>query len=124
MAGHLDFQASLKARVALLKDLPVSALRPIVDRLTLTPGAKALVDALKKRGCKTAILSGGFTYFAEQIRSQLGLDAVYANTLAVDEQTQTLTGEVTGMIVDAEQKATLVRQLAAAEHIPLSQVYF
>ena len=122
MAGKLDFRGSLKARVALLKGLPVDKLRPILSRLTVTPGAAELVSALKRVGCKTAILSGGFTFFAEHIARELCIDSVYANTLEIDEGTQTLTGNVTGMIVDAEQKAKLVRELSAKAGINLSHV--
>ena len=119
MAGELDFKASFKERLALLKGLDVSVLDSIGASLRLTEGAEVLFAELKRLGYKTAILSGGFTYFAKQLQAKLGIDYVFANELAVED------GKVTGVavepIVDAQRKADLLRELAQKEGLTLEQ---
>ncbi|MCH4873777.1 phosphoserine phosphatase SerB [Pseudomonas sp. TMW22091] len=119
MAGELDFKASFKERLALLKGLDVSVLDSIGASLRLTEGAEVLFAELKRLGYKTAILSGGFTYFAKQLQVKLGIDYVFANELAVED------GKVTGVavepIVDAQRKADLLRELAQKEGLSLEQ---
>ncbi|TWR91031.1 phosphoserine phosphatase SerB [Pseudomonas saxonica] len=119
MAGELDFKASFKERLALLKGLDVSVLDSIGASLRLTEGAEVLFAELKRLGYKTAILSGGFTYFAKQLQAKLGIDYVFANELAVED------GKVTGVavepIVDAQRKADLLRELAQKEGLSLEQ---
>ena len=119
MAGELDFKASFKERLALLKGLDVSVLDSIGASLRLTEGAEVLFAELKRLGYKTAILSGGFTYFAKQLQAKLGIDYVFANELAVQD------GKVTGVavepIVDAQRKADLLRELAQKEGLSLEQ---
>jgi len=83
MRGELDFQQSFRRRVALLKGLPESALAEIVERMPLTDGAERLVATLKRLGYKTAILSGGFTFFGRVLQQRLGIDHLHANTLDV-----------------------------------------
>lgn len=109
MRGELDFQASLKKRVSLLKDLAANSLQQVYEsRLQLSPGAERLVQAVQQRGIKTLLVSGGFTYFTERLQQRLQLDFVHANQLEVSEQK--LTGQVLGQIVDAEEKrATVAR---------------
>ena len=119
MRGELDFRASFKERLALLKGLDVGVLDEIGASLRLTEGAERLFAELKRLGYKTAILSGGFTYFAKQLQAKLGIDYVFANELAVVD------GKVTGVavepIVDAQRKADLLRELAHKEGLQLEQ---
>lgn len=119
MAGELDFKASFKERMALLKGLDVGVLDAIGASLRLTEGAEVLFAELKRLGYKTAILSGGFTYFAKQVQTRLGIDYVFANELEVVD------GKVTGVavepIVDAQRKADLLRELAQKEGLSLEQ---
>jgi phosphoserine phosphatase len=119
MRGELDFRASFKERLALLNGLSESVLEEIGASLRLTEGAERLFSELKRLGYKTAILSGGFTYFARQIQARLGIDYVYANEL------ETVDGKVTGVavepIVDAQRKADLLRELAMREGLSLEQ---
>ena len=119
MAGELDFRASFKERLALLKGLDVSVLDAIGASLRLTEGAEVLFAELKRLGYKTAILSGGFTYFAKQLQAKLGIDYVFANELEVVD------GKCTGVaiepIVDAQRKADLLRELAEKEGLSLEQ---
>ena len=119
MRGELDFRASFKERLALLKGLDVGVLDDIGASLRLTEGAERLFAELKRLGYKTAILSGGFTYFAKQLQAKLGIDYVFANELEVVD------GKVTGVavepIVDAQRKADLLRELAHKEGLSLEQ---
>ncbi|MDP4651560.1 MAG: phosphoserine phosphatase SerB [Haliea sp.] len=120
MRGELDFAASFRERVALLKGLPESALLEVAANLRITEGARHLIATLRTLGYKTAILSGGFTYFAQWLQRQLGIDYVHANELDIAHGV--VTGSVSGIIVDGERKAALLRQLAAREGIDLQQV--
>lgn len=120
MNGELDFIQSFTQRVALLKGLDASVLETIAERLPLTEGAERLVGTLKKLGYKTAILSGGFTYFGERLKTRLGIDHVYANELEIAGGH--VTGNVVGRVVDGARKAELVRELAAREGYALEQV--
>ncbi|EPM67949.1 ACT domain protein/phosphoserine phosphatase SerB [Pseudomonas syringae pv. theae ICMP 3923] len=119
MRGELDFSESFKERLALLKGLDVGVLDDIGASLRLTEGAETLFSELKRLGYKTAILSGGFTYFAKQLQAKLGIDYVYANELEVVD------GKVTGVavepIVNAQRKADLLRELAHKEGLSLEQ---
>lgn len=119
MQGKLDFQESFRRRMALLKGLDESVLAEIADSLPITEGAERLIRNLKAYGYKTAILSGGFTYFGRYLQKKLGIDFVFANELdIVDGQ---VTGNVTGDIVDGAMKARLLKQLAEQEGIRLEQ---
>ena len=120
MRGELDFKESFRARVGLLRGLDEQALEQVAGRLKITEGAEHLISTLHTLGYKTAILSGGFTYFARHLQSRLGIDYVYANEL--DIEAGRVTGEVTGAIVDGERKAELLRELAIDEGIDLEQV--
>ena len=120
MQGELDFKQSFEARVALLKGLNASVLAEIAARLKLSEGAENLVKTLKALGYKTAILSGGFTYFGQYLQHKLGIDYVFANDLEiVDGQ---VTGRVVGQVVDGQRKAELLRDIAAKEGVRLEQV--
>lgn len=120
MRGELDFNASFKARVALLEGLEDSVLAGIAQRLTLSDGAERLFSRLKEMGVKTAILSGGFTYFAEEVQRRLGVNEIHANVL--DIQDGKVTGKVVEPIVNGERKAQLLTEIAAREGVPYEQV--
>ncbi|MFT6421132.1 MAG: phosphoserine phosphatase [Porticoccus sp.] len=120
MRGELDFKASFAERMKLLRGLDESVLAAVAARLQLTEGAENLMSTLRMLGYRTAILSGGFDYFARHIQKQLGIDYIYANHLeVVDGQ---VTGRVCGEVVDGQRKAQLLREIAASENISLEQV--
>ncbi|HSR02235.1 MAG TPA: phosphoserine phosphatase SerB [Methylophilaceae bacterium] len=104
MRGELDFAASLKRRVALLKGLDEGALKKVIDeRLKFNPGVQAWIATCKQHQIKTMVVSGGFTIFAQHVKDTLGLDYAVSNSLEIiDGQ---LTGKVLGDIVDADRKA-------------------
>jgi phosphoserine phosphatase len=120
MRGELDFQQSFRRRVALLKGLPASSLDRIAARIQLMEGAERLVSTLRRLGYKTAILSGGFTWFGRQLQQRLGIDYLHANELEVRDGL--VTGEVTGIIVDGRRKAELLKEIARQENLSLEQV--
>jgi len=111
MRGELNFQESFRARAALLKGLPESALARVADAVALNEGADRLIRSLKHFGFKTAILSGGFQYVGEHLKRSLGIDYVFANRLEVADGV--MTGEISGGIVDAARKAALLAEIAA-----------
>ncbi len=119
MRGEIDFDESFRRRVALLKGLDASVLAQIAERLPLTEGVAELVSHLKAMGYKTAILSGGFTYFGRYLQDKLGFDYVHANELDIKDGK--VTGEVTGQIVNGERKAQLLREIAEHEGVRLEQ---
>jgi phosphoserine phosphatase len=120
MNGELDFQQALRERVALLKGLSSEALEQVYSRLPFTPGAKNLVRILRQLGFKTAVISGGFSFFTDRLKEELGLDYAFANDLAIENGR--VTGEVRGTIVDGQRKAELLEEIARREGITLSQV--
>jgi phosphoserine phosphatase len=120
MRGEIDFNESFRARVALLKGLEEAALQRVAGSLKITEGAEHLIATLRTLGYKTAILSGGFTYFAHHLQTRLGMDYVYANELDIVDGR--VTGNIVGTIVDGERKAELLRQLAREEGVDLQQV--
>jgi phosphoserine phosphatase len=112
MRGELDFAASLVQRVALLKGLEMSALQRVYDeRLRISMGGEAMLEAVKAAGLRTLLVSGGFTFFTERLQARLGLDYTNANVLEVDHGR--LTGRVVGGIVDAEEKMRTVQRACA-----------
>lgn len=119
MRGELDFTASFRARLALLQGLDEGVLAEIAAGLRLTEGAERLIATLRKLGYKTAILSGGFSYFGRILQQRLGIDYVYANELEVRDGK--VTGKVVGDVIDGQRKAALLRQLAEREGISLEQ---
>lgn len=120
MRGELDFKESFARRMALLQGLEATVLEEIAARLSLTEGAESLMKTLRKLGYKTAILSGGFSYFGRHVQSRLGIDYVFANELEVVDGK--ITGQVVGQVIDGQRKAELLRELAAKEGISLEQV--
>ena len=120
MQGELDFKQSFTQRVGLLKGLSADVLQSVAERLVLNEGAEHLISTLRKLGYKTAIVSGGFTFFGQHLQKRLGVDYVYANQL--DIENGYVTGRVTGDIIDGQRKAELLRQIAAQEGLRLEQV--
>ncbi|WP_281625467.1 phosphoserine phosphatase SerB [Segatella salivae] len=120
MRGEIDFKESFTQRVSLLKGLDISVMKDIADHLPITEGADRLMSVLKRCGYKIAILSGGFTYFGEQLRRRYGIDYVYANELEIDENGK-LTGRYIGDIVDGKRKAELLKLIAQVEQVNLAQ---
>jgi phosphoserine phosphatase len=120
MAGELDFGEALAARVRLLEGLDELAVERVRRRIRLTPGARTFVRTLKRLGMKIAIVSGGFTLFTDRLRVDLELDHAFANRLEVARGR--LTGGLVGPVVDRARKATLLREVAELEGIPLEQV--
>ena len=120
MRGEIDFSESFRQRMALLKGMDESVLKNIAENLPITEGAARLISHLRHFGYKIAILSGGFTYFADYLKEKLGVDYVYANQL--DFEDGKLTGKVKGEIVDGQMKAKLLIQIAEQEGISTEQV--
>lgn len=120
MNGDLNFDQSLTERVALLQGLDRSALKKVHDRLPVNPGVREFLQTAKGLGMKTAIVSGGFTFFAEDLRRELGMDFVFANELEFTGDK--LKGTVTGKIINADEKARIVEELARREGLALAQV--
>jgi len=120
MQGEIDFKQSFTQRMALLKGLDISVLQSVAERLRLNEGAEHLISTLKKLGYKTAIVSGGFTFFGEYLQQRLGVDYVYANQLDIEDGL--VTGQVSGDIIDGQRKAELLREIAEKEGLKLQQV--
>lgn len=120
MRGEIDFKESFTRRVELLKGLDVSVMKDIAENLPITEGVERLMEVLKRSGYKTAILSGGFTYFGNYLKQRFGFDYVYANELEVGEDGK-LTGRYVGDIVDGQRKKELLRLLAQVENINIAQ---
>ncbi|TWU51910.1 phosphoserine phosphatase SerB [Rubripirellula reticaptiva] len=120
MRGEIDFDESLRQRVSKLAGLSESVLPIIAERLELTEGAERLLTSLRRFGYRTAILSGGFSYFGEYLKKRLKIDYVYANELEIVDGK--LTGRVTGEIVNAQRKAELLQSLADAEGVDRKQL--
>ena len=123
MNGELDFAASLKARVSLLKGVPSDVFERLKSKIVITPGARELCKCLKRLGMSLAVLSGGFQPLADWLASELGLDHAFANHLVSDPKTNTLTGELDPEypIVDSGHKQSLLISLAKGKGIPLAQ---
>lgn len=112
MAGDLDFEEGLRQRVKKLAGTPVATLEKIADALSLTPGSEELILTLKEMGFKTALVTGGFSFFADRLKDRLGIDYVYANELEIRDGK--LTGNVIGFIINRERKGELVKEVCAA----------
>ncbi|MDX1773694.1 phosphoserine phosphatase SerB [Oceanihabitans sediminis] len=119
MQGEIDFNESFIRRMRLLKGLKEDVLQEVAENLPITKGAKRLIDTLKQYGFKTAILSGGFTYFGNYLQKKLGIDYVYANQLEIKDGV--LTGGYLGEIVDGNKKAEYLKEIARKEGINISQ---
>lgn len=119
MRGEIDFNESFRRRVALLKGLDESVMKDIAENLPFTEGLERMMEVLHRAGYKTAILSGGFTYFGNYLKQKFGFDYVYANELEI--KNGKLTGNYVGDIVDGKRKAELLRLIAQFENIHISQ---
>ncbi len=119
MRGEIDFPSAFRKRVGLLRGLRESALEDVAARIPMTDGAERLMGTLRRLGYKTAILSGGFTYFGRRLQEKLGFDYLYANEL--DIRDGMVTGEISSEIVDGQMKARRLREIAAKENISLEQ---
>ena len=121
MRGEIDFETSLRRRIALLKGLKEDALAHVYrERLALNPGAQEMIAGLKTNGIHIALVSGGFTYFTDKLKARLGLDDTLANTL--EFKNGELSGEISGHIVGAQAKADFLLQKCAELGIKPSQV--
>jgi phosphoserine phosphatase len=120
MRGKIDFQKSLKQRVAMLKGLSVDALKFVASNVRLTEGARDLIKLLKQMGFKIALISGGFTFFTDLLKEDLKLDYTFSNQLVIKDQH--LTGELEGPIIDGSEKTKILLRIAEEEKIPLDQV--
>ena len=119
MRGEIDFRESFTRRVALLKGLDASVMEDIARKLPYNEGLERMMSVLKTVGYKTAILSGGFTYFGKYLQQKFGFDYVYANDLEIEDGK--LTGRYLGDIVDGNRKADLLKLLCQVEGINLAQ---
>jgi len=120
MGGEMDYDQSLRERVALLRGLRAQVLYDLAASLPLTEGAETLLRVLQRLGYRTAVISGGFSVAAEALQKRLGIDFAWSNTLEIEDGA--LTGRVTGPIVNAQRKADLLEELARREKVPLDQV--
>ena len=120
MQGEMDYDQSLKERVALLRGLDAGVLQELADNLPLTEGAETMLRVLKRLGYRTAVISGGFSVAAEALQKRLGIDRAWSNVLEIEDGK--LTGRVLGQIVNARRKAEILEQFAKAEGVPLDQV--
>jgi phosphoserine phosphatase len=120
MQGELDFKEALRQRVAMLKGLTVGDLERIAGEMKLTPGAEDLIRTLKRMGFRLALISGGFTFFTDRLKRDLGFDYTYANELVV--RGGVVTGEVQGDIIEMHRKGDILRELAAKEGLTTDEV--
>jgi phosphoserine phosphatase len=120
MLGEMDYDRSLRERVALLRGLPADVLYGLATSLPLTEGAETLLRVLRRLGYRTAVISGGFSHAAEALQKRLGIDHAWSNVLEIEDGK--LTGRVVGPIVNAQRKADLLEDLARREGVPLDQV--
>lgn len=111
MRGELDFEESLRSRVALLEGVPASALHQVYDSIQLAPGARTMVRTLRRLGYRFAIVSGGFTQITDRLAVDLGIHFARANELEIVDGR--LTGRIVGPVVDRAGKAAALREFAA-----------
>lgn len=120
MRGEIEFNESLTRRVALLKGLDAGALQRVYDeRLQLSLGAEKMLQAIQAAGIKTLLVSGGFTFFTDRMKTRLGLDYTHSNELEIVDGK--LTGKVLGGIVNAEEKRLTVERVCAELGVSTSQ---
>ncbi|MFC6152514.1 phosphoserine phosphatase SerB [Nocardioides yefusunii] len=111
MRGELDFEQSLRHRVALLKGLPATVIDEVYAQIQFNPGARTMVRTLKRLGYRFAIVSGGFSQITERLAADIGIDFQRANELEIVDGH--LTGGIVGQVVDRAGKATALREFAA-----------
>lgn len=121
MRGEIDFETSFRQRVALLKNLPVTTQETVYQqKLRLNPGAECLIKELQRLGLKTVLITSGFEYFAERLKSRLGLDNVVCNRIGVYDGH--FTGEISGKLIDAAGKASALDEYRIALGLRREQV--
>ena len=119
MRGELDFKQALAERVKLLEGLPFEQARSLIERFELTPGADRFAKVLKTFGYRVGLVSGGFTFFVDELKARFGLDFAFANELEVNDGK--LTGKLLGTIVDGQRKAQLLKEMAQVYGCRLEQ---
>ncbi len=120
MRGELDFDASFTERLSMLAGLPASVLETVANHLPITEGLPELMTTLRARGIRTAILSGGFDYFARHLQARFGFDEVHANVLAIENGLAT--GQVSPPIVNGLRKRELLLSIAQQQGLTPQQV--
>lgn len=121
MRGEIEYDESLRRRLALLKGLDESALQRVYDeRLKFSPGAEHLLEQVQRTGIKTLLVSGGFTYITDRLKTRVKLDYTHSNVLEMRDGK--LTGAVTGGIVNADAKRAMLLQVAAELGISRAQI--
>jgi phosphoserine phosphatase len=120
MRGELDFEQSLRQRVALLEGVDASAIDEVYDAIVLAPGARTLVRTLRRLGYRFAIVSGGFSQVTDRLADELGIHFARANELEIVDGK--LTGKILGEVVDRAGKAAALRQFAAEVGVPEASV--
>lgn len=120
MNGKIDFNQSLTQRVSFLEGLEEKKMKDILASLPLTQGVETFIQTVKSLGYKVALISGGFSYFANALKEKLDLDYAFSNELELVEGK--LTGKLKGAIIDANQKALILKMIAQQEKISLEQV--
>ncbi|WP_372729592.1 phosphoserine phosphatase SerB [Nocardioides sp.] len=120
MRGELDFEASLRSRVAMLEGVDASALDEVYQQIVLAPGARTMVRTLRRLGYRFAIVSGGFSQITDRLAEDLGIHFARANELEIVDGK--LTGRIVGDVVDRAGKATALRQFAAEVGVPEAAV--
>jgi phosphoserine phosphatase len=119
MRGEIDFKQALAERVLLLKDLPLERAKSLSRSAELTPGADRFVHVLRSLGYKVGLVSGGFTFFVDELKARFGLDFAISNELEVENER--LTGRVRGAVVDGERKAQVLKDMAQAFNFRVEQ---
>lgn len=121
MRGEISFEESLTRRTALLQGLHQDALQQVYDeRVRLSPGAERMLQLAKRSGLKTMVISGGFTFFTERIKTKLGFDYAMANVLEIEDNR--LTGKVVGDIIGRQGKAQVLKQVCDELGVQREQV--
>lgn len=121
MRGEIDFETSFRQRVALLKNLPVTALETVYQlKLRLNPGAESLINELQRQGLKTVLITSGFEYFAERLKSRLELDHAVYNRIGIHDGH--LTGEISGKLIDSAGKAAALEEYRMSLGLQRGQV--
>ena len=120
MRGEIAFEPALRERVALLKGLPVAVVDEVIEnRITLTPGARLLVNTMRKAGAHTCLVSGGFSLFTQPISEMIGFDESHANTLLIENGA--LSGQVEEPVMGREAKLDTLLELARHLRVPLEK---
>jgi phosphoserine phosphatase len=119
MNGEFDFEESLRARVALLRGMSLDLLDEVRESMVLSEGIEELISTLKAMGYKLGIVTGGFDFFSDELNKRLGFDFAFANRLEIKDGA--LTGRVMGPVIDAAEKARIVKMKACDLGIPLEQ---